>query len=91
MEKHRRQQVLDALAAGEEADDQGTVILIQSGMMHQLNLVGGLIWERCDGSRSLEQIADDLAAEFDVTREEVLADVIEFVAGLEERGWLIDA
>lgn len=90
VEKRRRQAVLAALEAGEEAGDSGTVILIQSGMMHQLNLVGGMIWERCDGSRTLGDIADELAAEFAVERSELEADVSEFAAELQEKGWLID-
>lgn len=90
VEKARQQKVIDALAAGEDVEESGTVILIESGTMHQLNLVGGLIWERCDGDRDIEQIADELAVEFDVERSELVADVKEFVSGLAERGWLVD-
>ena len=90
VEKRRQAEVLKALEAGEEADDSGTVILIQSGMMHQLNLVGGMIWERCDGERSVAQIAQELAAEFEVERSELDADVSAFVSDLVERGWLSD-
>jgi len=88
VEKNRQQQVLEALAAGEDVDERGTVILIQSGMMHQLNLVGGMIWERCDGSRSVAEIAAELAVEFEVPGDELLADVAQFVDDLAERGWL---
>ena len=45
VEKRRQENVLKALESGEEADDTGTVILLLSGMMHQLNLVGGMIWQ----------------------------------------------
>ena len=90
IEKRRQSEVLDALEAGEETDDVGTVTLIQSGMMHQLNLIGGMVWERCDGKRTREQIVDELLKEFEVDRAELQVDVDAFVADLAERGWLID-
>jgi pyrroloquinoline quinone biosynthesis protein D len=79
-----------ALENGEDVDDSGTVILLLSGMMHQLNLVGGLIWQQCDGQQTLSEIAAGLAREFSVEAEEVEADVTAFVADLAERGWLIN-
>ena len=91
VERRRQEEVLRALEAGEEAGERGTVLLIEKGTMHQLNLVGGMIWERCDGQRSMVQIADELAGEFAVEREELEADVSEFVADLVRRGWLLDA
>ncbi len=90
VEKRRQQAVLNALEAGEDVGDSGTVTLIQSGMMHQLNLVGGMIWERCDGARTLGEIVAELAVEFDVDRSELETDVQEFAADLQEKGWLID-
>jgi hypothetical protein len=58
--------------------------------MHQLNLVGGMIWERCDGTRSVPQITDELAEEFAVDRTELETDLHEFVADLIGRGRLLD-
>lgn len=89
VEKRRQAEVLKAMEAGEDIDDSGTVILLQAGMMHQLNLVGGLIWQRCDGQQTLADIAAELAGEFAVEPAEVAADVAEFVRELTERGWLI--
>jgi pyrroloquinoline quinone biosynthesis protein D len=90
IEKRRQAEVLKALEAGEDVDDSGTVILLQSGMMHQLNLVGGLIWQQCDGQQTLAAIAAELAREFSVEQGEVESDVDEFVTDLKERGWLIN-
>lgn len=90
VEKGREARIVEALAAGEEVSDLGSVILIISGMMHQLNLVGGRIWSLCDGNRTEEEIVAALAAEFDAEPEELRADVAEFVADLRGRGWLID-
>lgn len=90
VEKRRQADVLKALEAGEDVADSGTVILMQSGMMHQLNLVGGLVWEQCDGQQTLTDIAEELAKEFSVEQTEVESDVAEFVADLAGRGWLIN-
>jgi len=90
VEKRRQADVMMALENGEDVDDSGTVILLLSGMMHQLNLVGGLIWQECDGNRTLSEISAGLAREFAVDPQEVEADVVEFVADLAERGWLIN-
>lgn len=90
VEKRRQAEVLKALEEGQDIDDSGTVILLQSGMMHQLNLIGGLIWQQCDGQQTLAAIASELAREFSVEQTEVESDVAEFVTGLAERGWLIN-
>ena len=58
--------------------------------MHQLNLVGGMIWSLCDGDHDPQQIAAALATEFAVEREEVEADVNDFITDLTKRGWLIN-
>ena len=90
VERRRRDEVLQALANGEDAGERGTVLLIEKGTMHQLNLVGGMIWERCDGTRTLGEIACELAGEFAAEPEEVEEDVNQFVADLVRRGWLLD-
>jgi len=91
IERRRQDEVLRALEAGEDAGERGTVLLIEKGTMHQLNLVGGMIWERCDGTRNLVQIVAELAAEFAVDRSELETDVTDFVTDLTRRGWLFDA
>lgn len=73
---------------GEDISDRGTVILVVDGTMHQLNLLGGEIWRRCDGERSVEAIVDELAAEYNVGRDELAADVEAFLADLNQRGWI---
>ena len=90
VEKRRQAEVMKALEKGEDVDDSGTVILLLSGMMHQLNLVGGLIWQQCDGEQTIAGIAVELAKEFSVEQSEVESDVAAFVADLAERGWLIN-
>lgn len=91
VEKRRQQSVLARLEAGEDMSEDATVILLLSGMMHQLNLLGGEIWMLCDGQRTLMAIVDVLHQEFAVERAELEADVQEFVDDLIQRGWLIYA
>jgi pyrroloquinoline quinone biosynthesis protein D len=88
VEKRREAEILKALEAGEDASDQGSLILIVSGMMHQLNLVGGRIWSLCDGQRTRDDLIETLAGEFEVEREELAEDVESFVDDLLQRGWL---
>lgn len=88
-EKRREEQVLKELAEGGDVEERGTVILLLSGMMHQLNLLGGMIWNLCDGTRSEEQIVDALLEEFDVERAELAVDVNDFIQDLLKREWLI--
>lgn len=88
VEKKKEAEVGAALEAGLLADEQGTVILIVSGTMHQLNYVGGRIWQLCDGEHDVDSIATALAGEFDIDRSELLEDVASFVTDLVSRGWL---
>ena len=88
-EKRREEKVLKELEEGVDVEERGTVILLISGMMHQLNLLGGMIWSLCDGTRSEEQIVTELLNEFDVEREILAEDVAEFTQDLLKREWLI--
>ena len=90
VEKQREAEVAKALEAGSDPGDQGTVLLIVSGTMHQLNMIGGTIWQFADGSRSHDQLIDTLAEDYDVDRSELEDDVRTFVDDLVQRGWLIN-
>jgi len=88
VEKQREAEAKAALVAGDDPGERGTVLLIESGTMHQLNLVGGTIWQLCDGQRSVDDIVDLLAVEYEVERDELSADINAFAADLLQRGWL---
>lgn len=49
-----------------------------------LNEVGAWIWHRLDGSRTPDDLARELAAEFDVELDDARADVQGFLADLAE-------
>jgi coenzyme PQQ biosynthesis protein PqqD len=65
---------------------EDAVILLDpdSGNYYTLDDVGGRIWELCDGSRTVDEIADLLAAEYDAPAERIRADVIELLSELRD-------
>jgi len=87
-----RDKILEVLKRGEDdssVSEQGTVSLVISGTIYQLNLLGGEIWKLSDGSLAVEGIADSLSSTFDIEKEVLLEDVKEFVVDLLAKGWLI--
>jgi hypothetical protein len=48
----------------------------------------GRIWELCDGNHTIEQIVDDLAVMYDAKRFQIDQDAREFLAVLEEHGFV---
>ena len=81
-------EALAALEAGEDAGGAGTLLIVERGRVTELNLLGGEIWKLCDGTRDAGAIVDELLPRFDVGRDELAADVREFLADLAGRGWL---
>ncbi len=59
--------------------DGEVIIIAPDNSMHQLNGTATFLWTQAEGGRTTEEIADLLTAEFDVTREEALADAAAFV------------
>ncbi len=69
--------------------DQGTVILAEDDMIHQLNFLGGKIWILADGEHSLLDITNILLPLFDIDKDILAQDIKEFIDSLVERNWLI--
>lgn len=69
-----------------------TILLpVRSGVaslesIYTLNEVARTIWDLIDGERTAEAIAEELARRFDVSAEEALADVSEFLDDLAGAG-----
>jgi len=68
-----------------------TVILLDpsSGQYFTLDDVGGRVWELCDGSRTVAEIADALAAEYDAPTARIRADVLELLVDLRQTGLVV--
>ncbi|MCP4548627.1 MAG: PqqD family protein, partial [bacterium] len=59
--------------------------------IHVLNATAGVVWELCDGSHSVEEIAGRLAEAFEATDDaglDVESDVVDVLATLAKRGLL---
>ena len=70
----------------ETASEDGAVLLdIEQGICFSLNPVGLKIWELLKTHHSVDEIADDLAQDFPVSRSQLLSDVIEFLQALEAK------
>jgi len=70
------------MLAWREIDGSIVIISPEHSMVHELNPTASFVWKRVDGRRTADEIAEQLAAEFDVTRESALADVHELVESL---------
>ncbi len=53
-----------------------------------LNTTGSRIWDLIDGSKTVEEIAEVIEREYDVTFDQALEDVCEFTSELEAHGML---
>lgn len=51
-----------------------------------LNEMGSLVWDLLDGERTVSQIAEVICASYEVTAEEAMKDLLEFLADLESAG-----
>jgi coenzyme PQQ biosynthesis protein PqqD len=75
----------------QEAQGQTVLLRLEDGGYYALDEVGALIWELCDGQRSLRDVVAALCTEFDAPEATVAADVLEFVGELRHERLLVDA
>ena len=68
--------------AARVVDGSAVIVLADTGEVTVLNPVGTRVWELCDGSRSAREIAETIAAEFEVAPEQALQDVENFLKEL---------
>lgn len=67
--------------------EDGVVVLNPNdGQYFSLDDVGGRIWDLCDGSRSVTEIAELLSAEYDAPADEIGTDALELLAELGREG-----
>ncbi|MFN2109658.1 MAG: pyrroloquinoline quinone biosynthesis peptide chaperone PqqD [Anaerolineae bacterium] len=83
----------DVLAAAStlvtrESDGELVVVLPEKGKFVVLNATGARVLHLSDGTRTLRDIADTLAAEFDADQTQVEGDVLRFAKALVDRGAL---
>jgi hypothetical protein len=70
----------------ETASEDGAVLLdIEQGICFSLNPVGLKIWQLLKTRHSVDEIADELAQAFPVSRSQLLSDVVVFIQSLEAK------
>jgi hypothetical protein len=82
----RREPVLATRVADEIA-----LFDVDAGSYYGLNAVGGRVWELCDGSRELADLAAIIADEYDVPLHVAAADLEELLADLASENLIVEA
>jgi hypothetical protein len=67
-------------------EDKVVLIGKEGTEIHTLNKTASYVWELCDGANNPDEIAAKLGERFDVTQEEVYADVREIISKMEQMG-----
>lgn len=70
-------------------DGEAIVITPDDSVLHTLNDTATFIWDRADGTRTLQAIAGELGAEFEVDPETLQREAIAFVEDAVRRGLLL--
>ncbi len=78
-----RGDVSERLVAGERV-----VLDPETNQLHQLNVTAAVVWELCDGERTIREIAAELQARFEVDEEQALADTTALIDSLRGLGLL---
>jgi hypothetical protein len=67
-------------------DGQATIVTPSDARVDVLNEAGSRIWDSIDGRRTLGQILEVVLQEYDIDPARAEADLIEFVAALQQSG-----
>ncbi len=74
-----------------ELDGEAVIYDEHSEKLHHLNPTATLLYTLCDGTATVAELANDLAAEFEIPLEEMEHHLRHLVGRLHEEGLLIDA
>ena len=85
MELHERPRRVDDVV-WRHGEDGVVVLNPNDGQYFSLDDIGGRIWDLADGSRSVSEIADLLAAEYDAPASEIGSDALELLGELGKEG-----
>ena len=77
-------QVIERVVEGE-----ALLIHLSSGDYFSLDNVGTRVWENIDGTRTIQDLAELILMEYDVDRNQVVADVLRLAEKLADEGLLI--
>jgi hypothetical protein len=86
MESIDNREILIPAGIRETTSQDGAVLLdIEQGICFSLNPLGLKIWELLKQGQAIDKVADTLAIEFPVLRQQILADTEEFIRALESK------
>jgi hypothetical protein len=74
----------------QQVEGSSVLLDIDSGQYFALNEVGGRVWDLCDGSRSVTNIAEVLCDEYDVDATTALRDASELLSSLAGAGLVVE-
>ncbi|HEY3176118.1 MAG TPA: PqqD family protein [Candidatus Polarisedimenticolia bacterium] len=72
-------------------DGEAFIVLPQSHQYKILNQVGTRVWELIDGTRTVDDMANIIASEYEVSIETAHKDVSDFISDLKENGMLANS
>lgn len=72
-------------------DGEAIVVDLGTGKAIGLNASGTFLWSQVDGNRDSGMLAAAIAREFDVTDDEAMADIDEFLTLMQSRELIVDA
>ena len=76
-------------AMARRVDDDLVILDIPSGQYFELNDVGALLWERLDGTNSVEDLIDVVLAEYDIDRQTASTDVEDLLGEMIRAGLVV--
>lgn len=86
MESVDSPEILIPAGIRETRSPDGAVLLdIEQGVCFSLNRLGLKIWDLLKEGQPVDKVADTLANEFPISRQQILTDVQEFVSALEAK------
>jgi len=78
-----------ARVVAQQAAGQWVLLDVASGQYYGLDQVGGRIWQLCDGTRNVRQIAQAVSDEYDADGQSVEDDVAGLVSELVSESLLV--
>ncbi len=72
-----------------EMEDGTVIISPEGGQVRVLNEVGTLVWQLLDGQKTVVDISNHVAQEFEISATDAASDVEKFLLELDERDILI--
>jgi hypothetical protein len=74
---------------GRDVAGEVVVVTARDSVLHSLNATATFVWDRADGTRTLEQIAAAMLDEFDVDPATLRRELVDFVDTAVSRGLLL--